>query len=102
MNINIYYSMVSKPFLGPFNHETTLLFWEMVWQSNCSKIIMLTNTREQHRVSSSSFATRKPKLVFFVNEMTKVDQKKGINIPLYIINVSKQTKERLISYTIVT
>nr|XP_034311646.1 receptor-type tyrosine-protein phosphatase C-like isoform X2 [Crassostrea gigas] len=34
---------------GPFNHETTLLFWEMVWQSDCSKIVMLTNTREQHR-----------------------------------------------------
>lgn len=63
---------------------------------------MFTNTREQQRVSSSSIATRKPKLVFFVNEMTKADQKKGIYIPLYIINVSKQIKERLISYAIAT
>lgn len=39
MNINIYYSVLRKPFSGPFNHETTLLFWEMVWQSNCSKIV---------------------------------------------------------------
>lgn len=52
MNINIYYSVLRKPFSGPFNHETTLLFWEMVWQSDCSKIVMLTNTREQHRVST--------------------------------------------------
>ncbi|XP_052689847.1 receptor-type tyrosine-protein phosphatase epsilon-like isoform X2 [Crassostrea angulata] len=34
---------------GPFNHETTLLFWEMVWQSDCSTIVMFTNTREQQR-----------------------------------------------------
>lgn len=40
---------------GPFNHETTLLFWEMVWQSGCRKIIMLTNTREQHRTRCEEY-----------------------------------------------
>lgn len=57
---------------GPFNHETTLLFWEMVWQSGCTKIVMLANTREQHKVSSSQ-PLHENKHWYFVYEMTKAN-----------------------------
>ncbi|XP_062576984.1 receptor-type tyrosine-protein phosphatase C-like, partial [Saccostrea cucullata] len=31
---------------GPFNHETTVLFWEMIWQYNISRVLMLTKLME--------------------------------------------------------
>ncbi|XP_078319786.1 receptor-type tyrosine-protein phosphatase epsilon-like isoform X2 [Crassostrea virginica] len=33
----------------PFNHETTLLFWETVWQTGSSKILMFTTTKQSKR-----------------------------------------------------
>lgn len=33
-------------FTDPFNHETTLLFWETVWQTGSSKILMFTTTKQ--------------------------------------------------------
>lgn len=47
----IWFRMINWYLTGPFNPRTLEDFWEVIWQNNTSRIVMLTNTFEGDRVS---------------------------------------------------
>ena len=42
----MFYTVVSGPTKDMIND-----FWDMVWQQDCGKIVMLTNLKEENKVS---------------------------------------------------